>query len=150
MLHTILGDLYFTVDGKVYDYESIELVNKGEIFKVDKRYKIEMHNITVVHEECIIECIIKAKSGYIPEGGAETGERLALISFNHGNIKLSIGVEGDIDGVRYEYRNDRLVVRISRQANIKALVFYIAWIAMKDEEKEYIYTCFAADPTLRA
>lgn len=148
MLHTILGDLYIIVNGKERNYETLELANKGEIFKVDKRYKIELDNLPTVNKETVIECIINSKEGYVLDGGVETGESLALISFDVDNIKLSIGVEGDMEGVSYIYSNDRLTVKISQNANIKSLVFCIAWISMQDKEKEDIYTWFAADPTL--
>lgn len=39
------------VNGKERNYETLELANKGEIFKVDKRYKIELDNLPTVNKE---------------------------------------------------------------------------------------------------
>lgn len=77
----------------------------------------------------------------------EPGEDLALLSFMIDNMKLSIGVQGDIPGILYDYLNDRLRIRLTKYASIMKLDINIAWITMDNIEKEKIYTWFAADPT---
>jgi hypothetical protein len=98
--------------------------------------------------ETVIDLIIEANNGFIMDSGPEAGEQLALISFIYKNMKLSIGVEGDIPGVLYEYLYDRIRVRLTKYASIKKITFYVAWLVMNDIEREEIYTWFAADPTL--
>lgn len=90
-IKTELGNIIITINGQLLDYTSIKLANKGKNFTVDGRYQIMVDNILV----------------------SESGEDLALISFLYNNIKLSIGVEGDIPGVNYEYMNDRLRVKVT-------------------------------------
>jgi len=144
-----MGDIHIVVNRKKYDYTFIELSNKEKIFKVDKRFKILVRNFLIDDEEVIIECILKTKNNRILNGGSETGENLALISFAYDNVKLSIGTIGDVPGVYYEYLKDRICIRLTKDAGLKEVVFYVAWITMQDILKEEIYTWFAADPTLR-
>jgi len=144
-----MGNIYITVNGKKYNYAFIELSNKEKIFKVDKRFKILVDNLSIDNEEIVIECILKAKSNNILNGAPETGENLALISFCNGNVKLSIGTIGDVPGVNYEYLQDRIRIIIPKEIGLKEIVFYVAWITMQNIPREEIYTWFAADPTLK-
>lgn len=148
MLKTELGNIIITINGQILDYEPIKLDNKGKNFTVDGRYQIVVDNILVSEIETIIDCIIDSNKVVSLCGYSESGEDLALISFLYNNIKLSIGVEGDISGVYYEYMNDRLRVKVSKSAALNKLNFFIAWITMNNKEQEEIYTWFAADPTL--
>jgi len=144
-----MGNIYITVNGKKYNYAFIELSNKEKIFKVDKRFKILVDNLSIDNEEIVIECILKAKSNNILNGAPETGEHLALISFCNGNVKLSIGTIGDVPGVNYEYLQDRMRIIIPKEIGLKEIVFYVAWITMQNIPREEICTWFAADPTLK-
>ncbi len=149
MLKTELGSIIITINGEVLNYTPIKLENKGRNFTVDGRYRVIVDNIVVSELETIIDCILDNKvlafNAY-----SESGEDLALISFLYNNFKLSIGVEGDVSGVHYDYLNDRLRLRITKSASLNSLTFYIAWLTMHDIEQEEIYTWFAADPTLTA
>lgn len=148
MLKTELGNIIITINGKVLDYTPIKLDNKGRNFTVDGRYQVIANNILVSELETVIECILDNDKAVALNGYAESGEGLALISFLYDNIKLSIGVEGDITGVYYEYMNDRLRVKVKKSASLNSLTFFIAWLTMHNTEQEEIYTWFAADPTL--
>lgn len=148
MIKTDIGNIMVTVDEVVLDYKSIKLANNGKNFKVDGRYQVTVDNIVVCNSETVIDILIDDRKVLDLKGYSESGERLALISFMHNNIKLSIGVEGDLQGVYYEYMNDRLRVKITNTASINTLIFFIAWLKMDNKELEEIYTWFAADPTL--
>ncbi|WP_372999476.1 hypothetical protein [Lutispora sp.] len=147
MLITELGNICFIINGEVIQYIPIRLTNIGKQFRVDGRYKVEVKNINVCNGETNIDCLIDNKNTSPLNGYCESGEGLALISFVVNNVKLSIGVEGDIPGVYYEYMKDRLRIRVTKKASLKSLTFYIAWLTMSNEQDE-ILTWFAADPTL--
>lgn len=151
MLKTELGNIIITINGQILDYTSIRLANKGKNYTVDGRYQVMVDNILVSEsEETIIDCILDDNKALALNGYSESGEDLALISFLYNNIKLSIGVEGDIPGVNYEYMDDRLRVKVTKSASLNSLTFFIAWLTMHNAEQEEIYTWFAADPTLTA
>jgi hypothetical protein len=82
------------------------------------------------------------------EYGSESGERLELQSYWSDNIKLSIGTEGEIPGVQYEYLKNCLRIRIEQSVPIMTIKYYVAWLTMSNKEVEDIYTWFGADPTL--
>lgn len=148
MLKTELGNIIISINGQIINYAPIKLANKGKSFTVDGRYQIIVDNTLISELETIIDCVIDCDKEVALCGYPESGECLALISFMYSNIKLSIGVEGDIPGVYYEYMNDRLRVRVTKSASINKLNFFIAWLTMHNKEQEEIYTWFAADPTL--
>ncbi|MBC7765404.1 MAG: hypothetical protein H7Y41_02880 [Hyphomonadaceae bacterium] len=150
MLKTELGNVTITINGKKLVYMPITLENKGKNFTVDGRYQVIVDNILVSELETIIDCILDNNKALALNGYSESGEGLALISFLYNNIKLSIGAEGDIPGVYYEYMNDRIRVKVTKAASLNTLTFYIAWLTMHNIEQEEIYTWFAADPTLSA
>lgn len=147
MIRTNLGNVNILVNGQNFNYCSFELPNKGKQYEVDGRFKIVIENI-LDKEDTVIDCILQNQRDVPFNVYAEPGEDLELISFMVNNMKLSIGVQGNIPGVYYDYLNDRLRIRITKNATIPRLDMYIAWITMDDIEKEEIYTWFAADPTL--
>ena len=136
------------MNGQKVNYSMFELPNKGNQIKVDGRFHIVVDNI-MDKEETVIDCILKNQNSVPISVYAEPGEDLALISFMVNNMKLSIGVQGDLPGVFYDYLNDRLRIRVTKNATISKFDIYIAWIAMDNVEKEEIYTWFAADPTTK-
>lgn len=148
MIETNIGNVCILINGKTFDYKSKKLPNKGKQFIVDGRYQVVVDKSMDCNDEDVIDCILNNTKSLTINGYSESGEQLALISFMYNNFKLSIGLEGDIPGVYYEYLNDRLRVRITKYASIKNLKFNVAWLTMQDIGKEEIYTWFAADPTL--
>lgn len=148
MLKTELGNIIITINGQILDYKPIRLANKGKNFTVDGRYQAIVDNISVSELETVIDCIVDDNKALALNGYSESGEGLALISFLYNNIKLSLGVEGDIAGVYYEYMDDRLRVKVTKSASLNSLTFFIAWLTMHNTEQEEIYTWYAADPTL--
>lgn len=150
MLKTEIGNIRILINGNNYDYHPIELPVKGKQFEVDKRYKIIIDNLEIYESEILVDCAIENEKSLNFESGLEPGERVALISFSFSKFKLSIGVEGDIPGINYEYMRDRLRIRISKKASVKELIIFVAWLRMSDPVMEDIYTWFAADPTLGA
>ena len=88
----------------------------------------------------------------------EPGENLELKSFYNGDIKLSIGMEGEsgyIDGKRIdtsydydnEYMDDGVEYVILNSTKTSNYLFGIAWIINYNENNE-VQTWFGADPTL--
>jgi len=147
MIKTNIGNVDILINGQSFNYIPIKLPNVGKQYKVDGRYKVVVDKIAA-KDETEIECILQNQNTLPLKVNIEPGEDLALLSFMINNMKLSIGVQGDITGVLYDYLNDRLRIRLTKYALITKLDINIAWITMDDIEKEKIYTWFAADPTL--
>ena len=148
MLKTILGNINVIINGENLDYTPVRLSNIGKNYVVDGRYKIIINKNKMSKLENIIECVLDAREKFNLDSGEESGEGLALISFTCENIKLSIGVEGDICGVKYEYMKNGLRIKISKEDLINQLNIFVAWITMENVEQQENYTWFAADPTL--
>lgn len=147
MLKTVLGDIIIAINSQNFNLSPIKLSNIGSNYIVDERYKIVVDNIDVARKDMMIDCLLKKNEISNLTSYPEPGENLALISFISDDIKLSIGVEGDIPGVSYEYNSEGLRVKIDKETSIKKIIFFIAWKKLKNEQEE-IYTWFAADPTL--
>lgn len=97
-----------------------------------------------MNKEINIKCLFQPKEEIKLNPCVETGEDLALVSFYMGDTKLSIGTEGDIPGIQYEYFDNGL--QLVTELELSEIVFYIASKKMVNAEKEDIYTWFAADP----
>lgn len=145
MIKTNIGNVNILINGHNLDCSMYELSNKGSLFNVDGRFRIEVDNIPD-KEETVIDCILENQKSEPINVYAESGEDLALISFMINNMKLSIGVQGDIPGVIYDYLDDRLRIKVTEKASISRFDIFIAWITMDNIEKEEVYTWFAADP----
>lgn len=145
MIKTNIGNVNILINGHNLDCSMYELSNKGNLFNVDGRFRIEVDNIPD-KEETVIDCILENQKSEPINVYAESGEDLALISFMINNMKLSIGVQGDIPGVIYDYLDDRLRIKVTEKASISRFDIFIAWITMDNIEKEEVYTWFAADP----
>jgi hypothetical protein len=149
MLQTALGEIIISINGKEINYTAEELSNSEKCFFVDKRYKIAIDDIEGKNEETSIECKLINANGLILETGKESGEDLELISIYYNNTKLSIGVEGELPHIEYEYIDTGLRITVPTHASSQQFIFGIAWLTMNDVETEDIYTWFAADPTLK-
>jgi hypothetical protein len=149
MLKTPIGFIDVLINGKSNDYKSMKLVNKEKNFSVDGRHKVIVDLPVNQDQDIVIECKLAEFAGDNAMGCIESGERLALISFYQDNIKLSIGVEDEISNVMCCYIDYGVKVILSKEVHLKQVIFGIAWVSMKDREKEDIYTWFAADPTLQ-
>jgi len=147
MLKTSLGTVEVLVNGQKYAYKSTKLKNKGGQFSVDGRYKITV-DVPIVCDDIVVECVLIDYMVDAIKGCKESGERLALISFDYGNTMLSIGTEDEIPYTYCDYTDCGLRITVSKQADLRQLIFGVAWVAMQDIEKESNYTWFAADPTL--
>lgn len=148
MLRIEFGNILVTINGSAINYMPIKLPNEGKNFRVDGRYKIIVSEIKENEEGNVIECKIDGKHELPIKSYSESGENLALISFECNNTKLSIGTLGDIPDIEHEYMTDGIRIRSKRNTPLNKVVFFIAWIEMNDKEKEEIFTWFAADPTL--
>ena len=143
MLITDLGEIIVTVDGVTQQLQPLKLKNVEKRYAVDGRYKIIV-NLGEASANVSIACTLVNQPFIDLTRVIESGERLALISFYHQKTKLSIGVEEGRPKTVCEYLDNG----INGNAGIPQIEFYIAWLTMQDEEKEDIFTWFAADPTL--
>ena len=147
LLNTILGDIEISINGQIVIYNVIELPNKGGNFNVDNRYEITVDKIDDYKSDVNVDCKLNC-SEYNCKSGSESGENLEMISFWCDNKKLSIGSEGELQGVKYKYLENGINIVIEKTAPISSLKFYVAWITMSNRDVEDIYTWFGADPTL--
>lgn len=144
MLETPLGNIALKIDGENVHYDYQELPTKGRNYSVDFCCQIHIRNIKGTRE---IVCEIVDEKSVGIEPFEDSGERLALISFYAGSEILSIGVEGDVEGIWYVYLPRGIRMEISSKCKKEDLRINIAWLAMTDPEVEDIYTTIAADPT---
>ncbi len=147
MLITDLGEIIVTVDGVTQQLQPLKLKNVEKRYAVDGRYKIIV-NLGEASANVSIACTLVNQPFIDLTRVIESGERLALISFYHQKTKLSIGVEEGRPKTVCEYLDNGINITINGNAGIPQIEFYIAWLTMQDEEKEDIFTWFAADPTL--
>jgi len=147
LLITDLGEIIVTVDGVTQQLQPLKLKNVEKRYAVDGRYKIIV-NLGEASANVSIACTLSNHPFINLTRIIESGERLALISFYHQKTKLSIGVEEGRPKTVCEYLDNGINITINGNAGIPQIEFYIAWLTMQDEEKEDIFTWFAADPTL--
>lgn len=144
-MFTDLGEIKIFINEIEVSYDCIELINYSRFFSVKKRFKLVCEIPKSLIGNIDIKCTIKIKEDIQVESGPETGEDLALISFYWENNKLSIGTQGDIQGIKYNYLKNGM--ELIMEENPEYIIFYVAWLDMKNVEKEDIYTWFAADPS---
>jgi hypothetical protein len=151
MLNTPFGkiSMYLNEEEIYYKYEKLENIYIGYlrllVFEVDDRYKISV-NINDLKVPLSFECQFDTKVVF-SDSGINSGERLALKTWEKNNLMFSIGTEDEIDGIEIKYLDCGIKVDITKNDAVNELVFGIAWRYIKDYEKEYTYTWFAADPT---
>jgi len=144
MIETPIGRIEILIDGKNLNYSEVELVNRHKSFIVDKRYQISVDDMM----ESIIDCTLVGRKTE-NQAIVETGEDLALISFYEDNLKLSIGAEGDVEGIKYTYLENGIQMEVNKECMKNQLLIKVAWIEMTNLEQEDIYCWFAADPSIR-
>jgi len=143
-MNTPLGKIEVYVNRAQIDYTVVELPSCARYFYVDKRVKLICDIPYSEKQRSFVKCSLALNENMDVDCGADTGENLALIDFEWDNFKLCIGTLGDIPGVRYYYQDNSLALEALPQT--RQVVFYVAWIKMKDCEKESIYPWLAADP----
>lgn len=148
MLFTDLGEIKVTINDIIQPIKAVKLDNFEKRYRVDGRYKVVV-DIPEIIETLSIKCMLISHVPANITKVVESGEHLALLSFYQEKKKLSIGVEDEQFGIQCTYLENGINVVANNHANIQTLVFYVAWLTMQDEEKEDIFTWFAADPTTR-
>lgn len=150
MLDTPFGTILLESNGNKisYKYEKLENIFIGQlgqpIFAVDKRYKISVDLKN--HENlATIKCLFD-KNSIFHDSYICSGERLALKTWEKGNLMFSIGTEDEIDGLIVCYLDNGIEIHVKNQS-VSEVVFGIAWIYINNYEAEEIYTWFADDPT---
>ena len=153
-LSTPIGNICIFIDDKKinYEYEHVELDLTCR--DVAGRYRIQISFVPdgQIHR---ISCRLQDYQAS-DQDEIETGENLELKSFYKGNVKLSIGMEGDIgyiDGKRIsgydydnEYEKDGVSYSILSDTKTQKYVFGISWIENYTVENE-VQTWYGADPT---
>lgn len=149
MLETPLGPIFVELNDKPVAYQAapLNLVFIGTqglpVFDVEGRYRIRIDRLPA----CAVVVCRFAPAKEHPSC-ISSGERLALKTWNDGPIEFSIGTEDEIPGTKIEYLANGLKVAVSRHSDVGAVTFQIAWLTVRDVEKESNYTWFAADPTI--
>lgn len=99
MIITPIGHLNIEINNVPYLYKYNILPCKFGNFSVLKRYQI----IIPVKNKDTIFIVLDYKSDNILEG-VNSGEGLYAISFTQNDLDIEIGLEGDINGVKYRKR----------------------------------------------
>ena len=147
MLNTPFGEISVKLNGEniSYNCEKLENTYAGQhglsVFEVDGRYRITV-GTAGIKAPFTLDCGFDLHE--FDSGGIDSGERLALKTWEKGNLMFSIGTEDEIEGLNYEYLERGIRLHGCKDG---AAVFGIAWVYIKDYEKESNYTWFAADPT---
>lgn len=144
MIQTPIGDIRILVNGQEKKYEFCELETKTENFSVDNRFQITFGEIEI---GMIVSCVLESPFQNI-ESTPDSGERLEMISFYKDDLKLSIGVEGEIEGINYVLLKNGIEIRNEKSIYKPNLIINVAWLKMKNSEEEDIYCWLAADPKL--
>ena len=148
MLKTPFGNIVICVRNEIVEYNPVQLepVYIGQlgfpVFEVEGRFRIKMSNLD---KPISVSCTFIAEEEY--SSGINSGERLALKSWDKGQQILSIGTEDEIPGIEVRYLDNGLEVISSENSNVTDIVFQIAWMTIQYPEKEDSYTWYAADPT---
>jgi len=151
MLNTPLGEIAIRLNERKIPFhvEKLENTYLGQhgtpVFMVDGRYKVTV-NIADEKRPLSLTCQFNLESAF-QKSGIDSGERLALKTWENGTLMFSIGIEDEIDGINIEYLERGIGVCIGEKAKVDEIVFGIAWKHIEDYEKEYHYTWYAADPT---
>lgn len=143
-MKTNIGNIVVRINNEEVNIESLELPPKGRNFHVDGRYKLVCTLPEKIDTPHYIECFLENDGNMKFNSCIETGENLALISFYKENYKLSLGTQGDVEGLIYNYLDNG--IQIVDNIGLKKVSFFVAWVEMLDEEREDIFTWFAADP----
>lgn len=151
MLNTPFGEIAIKLNERNIPFNVEKLGNTylGQlgvpVFIVDGRYKVSV-NISDAEIPLSLACQFNLGSIF-QKSGINSGERLALKTWENGMQMLSIGTKDEIDGININYLERGIEVCIGKKAKVDEVVFGIAWIYIKKYEKENGYTWFAADPT---
>jgi len=151
LLNTPLGEIAIRLNERKIPFNVAKLENTylgqhgAPVFKVEGRYKVSV-NITDVKTPLSLTCQVNLESTF-QKSGIDSGERLALKTWENGTMMFSIGIEDEIDGINIEYLERGIEVCIGEKAKVEEIVFGIAWKHVEDYEKEYHHTWYAADPT---
>lgn len=144
MIELELGRIAVFINGREIKYLHTTLPKCGKSFHVDGRQQIKLSDLS--YGDVICELIPNPEVKI--ESGAEPGEGLEMISFWNESTKLSIGVEGDIEGIEYSYFCNGLRMKIEKKYRKRDLYINIAW--KNASESEYDTSCwYAGDPTLK-
>lgn len=153
-LSTPFGEASIFIDDKEIEYNFVKLKPFKNCPDIDGRYVIEI-DFKPDGKEHKISCEISNIDSNF-ETDFESGERLECRSFYSGNIKMSIGCEGDNwydpDGTRdslYDYDVDYLdngmAYSILPFTKTEKYIFVLSWILSCNNEND-VQTWFAADP----
>ena len=141
MIITPIGHLNIEINNVPYLYKYNILPCKFGNFSVLKRYQI----IIPVKNKDTIFIVLDYKSDNILEG-VNSGEGLYAISFTQNDLDIEIGLEGDINGVKYRKTEKGCCLNVSSQCQKKYLKMNIAWKYIEDKYDVSVW--FAADPSI--
>ena len=144
-MQTFLGEIAIYINKEIYKYEPILLNAKFRHFTVDGRFKIEIDLASISERPCTIEC--KLISDKNLKGGIESGEDLALLSFDDDKKRVSIGTIDELEGTECEYLDNGLQVIVHESCIADKILFGVGWMDLRNrDETDDNHTWFAADP----
>ena len=153
MFSTPIGDIEIRIDGRLAHFNGRSIKKDGTCEDVSGRYAIyvDFKPDGIAHS---ITCRILGHT-VDKRDEIETGEWLELKSFYKGNIKLSIGMEGDVGYIgservsEYDYDNDYfddgVSYEILPETMTEHFVFGISWIEDPDTSERNCQTWYGAD-----
>lgn len=145
MIITPLGKSEIFINEVEKAFEVKQLARSGKNFIVDERKQVWLKDLG---EGMVIECVLDVENKIKPRTIIESGEDLALISFYSDNTKLSVGVMGDRKGIKYEYLENGIRIKVLENQVDNSMLVNIAWLHMTNPSEEDIYCWFAADPII--
>lgn len=148
MLVTILGELFIEINGKIYEYNPIEISNTINGRDIDKRYLIGIEGICDLPQGATIEIYLSLKN-HTPRVNKETGEKLFALSFEENSLKLSLGVEGDIPGLIYRSTHHGIYICVHDKIFVDSFKIAVAWVHSNSYFDDGTLTWLAADPNYK-
>lgn len=154
MFSTPVGDIEVRIDGKAVPFDGRSIKKDGTCAHVDGRYALYV-DFKPDGKEHSISCHILGWT-VDDRDGIESGERLELKSFYKGDVKLSIGMEGDAgyignervsdSGYDYDnlYRDDGVEYYILPDTKTEHYEFGVSWIVGVNDEND-VEPWFGAD-----
>ena len=145
-MQTFLGEIAVYINKEIYKYTPITLNAKFRHFTVDGRFKIEIDLSSIQERPCTIECKLISDNNL--KGGIESGQYLALLSFDDDKKRVSIGTIDELEGTECEYLDNGLEIVVQENCNADKILFGVAWMDLRNrDELDYGHACFAADPS---
>lgn len=138
------GCLNLTVNGVKVDYTIIPMKTTGEAprYAVDFRGSIGLP-LPATKTDVIVTCTLENNRHPVLDGGIDTGENLAAVTFNLNGHRVTMGTPGDLPDREYAPLSNGLSVVLKPCERAREITFCIAEKRLDDAES--IDTWLAVD-----